>query len=62
MKQSKIAFESEQNALQKVQETLTAAGVVLVGNDYALKSEKALKEECDNTASTIRNGMDEAGG
>uniref|UniRef100_A0A1B0FK07 Uncharacterized protein n=1 Tax=Glossina morsitans morsitans TaxID=37546 RepID=A0A1B0FK07_GLOMM len=62
MKQSKIAFESEQNALQKVQETLTAAGVVLVGNDYALKSEKVLKEECDNTASTIRNGMDEAAG
>uniref|UniRef100_A0A1A9ZPR1 Uncharacterized protein n=1 Tax=Glossina pallidipes TaxID=7398 RepID=A0A1A9ZPR1_GLOPL len=60
MKQSKIAFECEQNTLQKVQETLTVAGVALIGNDYALKSEKVLKEECDNMASTIGNGMDEA--
>uniref|UniRef100_A0A1B0BPK6 Uncharacterized protein n=1 Tax=Glossina palpalis gambiensis TaxID=67801 RepID=A0A1B0BPK6_9MUSC len=62
MKQSKIAFECEQNALQKVQDTLAIAGVALVDKDYDLKSEKFLKEECDDMASTIGKGTDEAAG
>ncbi|KAL9889280.1 uncharacterized protein ACN427_008661 [Glossina fuscipes fuscipes] len=62
MKQSKINFECAQNALQKVQDTLAIAGVALVDKDYDLKSEKFLKEGCDDMASTIGKGTDEAAG